>query len=152
MVHARNMTVMLTLFHHSMPAWAAAYGGWTRARSVEHFGQFAAIVAAGLGDLVDFWVPFNEPTVFCGLTYCAGAWPPGFAEPSPVAQGLCMMAPAMLGNYSRAMAFVALAHRAAAREIRRHSAAPIGCDQARHRGRPPGTHLPPTVWPTTLPT
>ena len=120
------MSVMLTLFHHSMPKWAAAYGGWTHPMAVEHFADFATVVVAELGDLVDYWVPFNEPTVFVGLTYCAGAWPPGFPEPSPVVSGVCMMVP-MIGNYSRAMANVALGHRAAARAIRTKYSAPIGC-------------------------
>ncbi len=126
MVRARGMTVMLTLFHHSMPKWGGAYGGWTHPVCVEHFAQFASIVVEHLGDLVDYWVPFNEPTVFVGLTYCAGAWPPGFPEPGPLTSGVCMMAP-MVGNYSRAMASVALAHRAAARAIRTKYTAPIGC-------------------------
>jgi beta-glucosidase/6-phospho-beta-glucosidase/beta-galactosidase len=126
MVRARGMTVMLTLFHHSMPKWGGAYGGWTHPVCVEHFAQFASIVVEHLGDLVDYWVPFNEPTVFVGLTYCAGAWPPGFTEPGPLTSGVCMMAP-MVGNYSRAMASVALAHRAAARAIRTKYTAPIGC-------------------------
>ena len=126
MVKSRGMSVMLTLFHHSMPKWAATYGGWTHPVAVEHFADFATVVVAELGDLVDYWVPFNEPTVFVGLTYCAGAWPPGFPEPSPVVSGICMMAP-MIGNYSRAMANVALGHRAAARAIRTKFSAPIGC-------------------------
>lgn len=29
------------------------------------------------GDLVDYWITFNEPHVFSMLTYCAGAWPGG---------------------------------------------------------------------------
>jgi beta-glucosidase/6-phospho-beta-glucosidase/beta-galactosidase len=29
------------------------------------------------GDLVDYWITFNEPHVFAMLTYCAGAWPGG---------------------------------------------------------------------------
>ncbi len=126
MVKSRGMTVMLTLFHHSMPKWAASYGGWTHPMAVEHFADFTTVVVAELGDLVDYWVPFNEPTVFVGLTYCAGAWPPGFPEPSPVVSGVCMMAP-MVGNYSRAMAHIALGHRAAARAIRTKYSAPIGC-------------------------
>ena len=132
------MSVMLTLFHHSMPKWAGAYGGWTHPVCVEHFAQFAAIVVEHLGDLVDYWVPFNEPTVFVGLTYCAGAWPPGFPEPGPLTSGVCMMAP-VIGNSSRAMASVALAHRAAAKAIRAKYTAPIGCAPRRARARgPPG--------------
>jgi beta-glucosidase/6-phospho-beta-glucosidase/beta-galactosidase len=120
------MKVMLTLFHHSAPKWMAAYGGLVNPVAVAHFAQFADIVVDSLGDLVDYWVPFNEPTVFVGLTYCAGAWPPGFPEPGPLTSGFCMMAPAGLGNYSRAMAHVALAHRAAAKSIRSKFSAPIG--------------------------
>jgi beta-glucosidase/6-phospho-beta-glucosidase/beta-galactosidase len=130
MVRARNMAVMLTLFHHSMPKWGAAYGGWTHPQSVEHFHDFSEAVVGALGDLVDYWVPFNEPTVFVGLTYCAGAWPPGFPEPGPLTSGICMMAP-VIGNYSRAMAHIALGHRAAARAIRAKYTAPIGCAPAR---------------------
>jgi len=121
------MQVMLTLFHHSMPSWAAAYGGWTSPASVAHFAQLAAAVAAALGDLVDYWVPFNEPTVFVGLTYCAGVWPPGFAQPGPLRSAWCMLAPSGLGNYSAAMGHIARAHRAAHAAIRAaRSAAPIG--------------------------
>ena len=120
------MKVMLTLFHHSAPKWMAAYGGLVNPVAVAHFAQFADLVVDALGDLVDYWVPFNEPTVFVGLTYCAGAWPPGFPEPGPLTSGFCMMAPAGLGNYSRAMAHVAMAHRAAAKSIRSKFSAPIG--------------------------
>ena len=145
------MKVMLTLFHHSAPKWMAAYGGLVNPVSVEHFAQFADLVVESLGDLVDYWVPFNEPTVFVGLAYCAGAWPPGFPEPGPLTSGFCMMAPAGLGNYSRAMAHVALAHRAAAKSIRRKYNAPIGCASCCARvgisqaltltcSRPPSTH------------
>jgi galactolipid galactosyltransferase len=125
MVRDRKMQVMLTLFHHSAPKWCAAYGGWVNPVSIQHFAEFTDIVVNTLGDLVDYWVPFNEPTVFVGLTYCAGAWPPGFPEPNPLKSGFCMMAPG-LGNYSRAMSHIALAHRAAAKSIRRLYSAPIG--------------------------
>ena len=30
-----------------------------------------------VSDAVDYWITFNEPHVFCLLTYCAGAWPGG---------------------------------------------------------------------------
>ena len=126
LVRAKGMSVMLTLFHHSYPAWGDVYGGLTHPASVAHFAQFSEAVVASLGDLVDYWVPFNEPTVFVGLTYCAGVWPPGFPDPGPLRSGWCMSAPFGLGNYSAAMANVALAHRAAARAIRSKYSTPIG--------------------------
>lgn len=35
------------------------------------------LVVEHVGDLVDYWITFNEPHVFAMLTYCAGAWPGG---------------------------------------------------------------------------
>lgn len=35
------------------------------------------LVVEHFGDLVDYWITFNEPHVFAMLTYCAGAWPGG---------------------------------------------------------------------------
>lgn len=127
MVKSRNMSVMLTLFHHSMPTWAAAEGGWTSETTVARFAGFVGAVAAALGDKVDYWVPFNEPTVFAGLTYCAGAWPPGFDPKGPLADGICMFA-AGYGNFSVSMTNIAAAHMAAAAAIRAAgSDAPVGC-------------------------
>jgi beta-glucosidase/6-phospho-beta-glucosidase/beta-galactosidase len=40
-VKESNMRVMLTLFHHSLPKWALAYGGWIDARTVSYFEDFA---------------------------------------------------------------------------------------------------------------
>ena len=118
---------MLTLFHHSLPAWSAATGGLTHPRFVADFAAFAHAVVEALGDLVDFWLPFNEPTVFAGLTYCAGVWPPGFPPLPPLRSAACLAAPMGLGAYSAAMGNVAAAHRAAFRAIKRaHPTAPVG--------------------------
>ena len=39
-VKESNMRVMLTLFHHSMPKWAVAYGGWVDPRTKFYFNDF----------------------------------------------------------------------------------------------------------------
>lgn len=31
---------MLTLFHHSLPPWAAEYGGWKLEKTVDYFLEF----------------------------------------------------------------------------------------------------------------
>jgi len=72
-----GMKVMLTLFHHSLPQWAAAYGGWKEAKTIKYFLDFTRLVVDNYGDLIDYWITFNEPHVFAMLTYCAGAWPGG---------------------------------------------------------------------------
>ncbi|KAL7144293.1 hypothetical protein ABFS83_07G002300 [Erythranthe nasuta] len=76
-VHSYGMKVMLTLFHHSLPPWAAEYGGWKIEKTVDYFMEFTRLVVDCVSDLVDYWVTFNEPHIFCMLTYCAGAWPGG---------------------------------------------------------------------------
>ncbi|KAF3776894.1 Beta-glucosidase-like [Nymphaea thermarum] len=76
-VHHYGMKVMLTLFHHSLPPWAGDYGGWKMEKTVDYFMDFTSLVADSMWELVDYWVTFNEPHVFCMLTYCAGAWPGG---------------------------------------------------------------------------
>lgn len=72
-----GMKVMLTLFHHSLPEWAAEYGGWKDLKTIKYFLDFTRLVVDNYGDLVDYWITFNEPHVFAMLTYCAGAWPGG---------------------------------------------------------------------------
>jgi beta-glucosidase/6-phospho-beta-glucosidase/beta-galactosidase len=74
---ARGLNVMLTLFHHSLPLWLEDQGGWKNEKSRKEFVRFAEASAKAFGDLVDDWIPFNEPSVFVGLTYVGGLWPPG---------------------------------------------------------------------------
>ncbi|KAK1318480.1 hypothetical protein QJS10_CPB04g01038 [Acorus calamus] len=76
-VHSYGMKVMLTLFHHSLPPWAGEYGGWKVEKTVDYFMDFTRLVYDNVAELVDYWVTFNEPHVFCMLTYCAGVWPGG---------------------------------------------------------------------------
>lgn len=49
----------------------------TKADSVLMFAMLCRLVVDNYGDLVDYWITFNEPHVFAMLTYCAGAWPGG---------------------------------------------------------------------------
>lgn len=79
MIKAKNMKSMVTLFHHSSPRWFAEQGGWTEPATKELFDQFANSVYAELGDGVDYWITFNEPTIFALLTYVTGTWPLGKA-------------------------------------------------------------------------
>uniref|UniRef100_A0A0D6R109 Beta-glucosidase n=1 Tax=Araucaria cunninghamii TaxID=56994 RepID=A0A0D6R109_ARACU len=71
-VRAHGLRVMLTLFHHSLPKWASAYGGWQEDKTVDYFLEYTRVVVGSFCDLVDYWITFNEPHVF-GLTeYCSG--------------------------------------------------------------------------------
>lgn len=72
----RGMKVMLTLWHFTLPKWAADKGGWEHRSSVRWYLRFVRKAAEELGDLVDFWITVNEPVVYLSQSYLSGAWPP----------------------------------------------------------------------------
>jgi beta-glucosidase/6-phospho-beta-glucosidase/beta-galactosidase len=74
---ARGLEPMVTLFHHSLPEWAIEMGGWSNRLLIEHYLSFVDDVVSELGDVVDEWITFNEPTVFSLLSDIARIWPPG---------------------------------------------------------------------------
>uniref|UniRef100_A0A0C9RLY0 TSA: Wollemia nobilis Ref_Wollemi_Transcript_11775_2447 transcribed RNA sequence n=1 Tax=Wollemia nobilis TaxID=56998 RepID=A0A0C9RLY0_9CONI len=104
-VHAYGMRVMLTLFHHSLPPWAGAYGGWKLEKTVNYFLEFTKLAVEHFAGLVDYWITFNEPHVFAMLTYCAGAWPGGHPD-------LIETATAVMPNgvFNQVMHWMAVAH------------------------------------------
>ncbi|KAJ4968491.1 hypothetical protein NE237_015192 [Protea cynaroides] len=107
-VHSHGMKVMLTLFHHSLPPWAGEYGGWKVEKTVGYFMDFTRLVVETVSDLVDYWVTFNEPHVFCLLTYCAGSWPGGKPDMLEAATSALPT-----GVFNQAMHWMAIAHREA---------------------------------------
>jgi beta-glucosidase/6-phospho-beta-glucosidase/beta-galactosidase len=105
-VREAGMKVMMTLFHHSIPAWTNAIGGWTNESLLEDFSDFSINVAHYLGDMVDFWTTFNEPHVFVSFVHCAGMWPPG--PQKDVIHEVACLAPG--GDFGKAMSLMARAH------------------------------------------
>ncbi|KAJ0570486.1 putative beta-glucosidase [Helianthus annuus] len=100
-----NMKVMLTLFHHSLPPWAGDYGGWKLEKTVNYFMDFTRVVVDNFFELVDYWVTFNEPHVFCMLTYCAGSWPGGHPDMLEAATSALPT-----GVFNQSMHWIAVAH------------------------------------------
>lgn len=124
-VRSYGMKVMLTLFHHSLPPWAGEYGGWKMEKTVDYFMKFTMLVVDSVSDSVDYWVTFNEPHVFCMLTYCAGAWPGGHPDMLEAATSALPT-----GVFNQAMHWIAVAHLKAYDYIHRQSRAlsnpPVG--------------------------
>ncbi len=56
-----NVTPIVTLNHFTVPAWFARSGAWNQDRAPELFERYTRQVVTALGDLVDWWVTFNEP-------------------------------------------------------------------------------------------
>ncbi|KAM0962496.1 hypothetical protein ACFX13_022040 [Malus domestica] len=104
-VRSYGMKVMLTLFHHSLPPWAGEYGGWKMEKTVDYFMDFTKLVVDSVSDMIDYWVTFNEPHVFCMLTYCAGAWPGGHPDMLEAATSALPT-----GVFQQAMHWMAIAH------------------------------------------
>jgi len=72
----RNIKIMLTLNHFTLPNWLAEKGGWTNLRAAKYFKRYAEHIVENLGELVDFWITINEPEIYTDMAYVKGYWPP----------------------------------------------------------------------------
>lgn len=76
----RDMQVMLTLWHFTLPKWVADKGGWENPKTPLLFERFVNKVVPQLGEFVDFWITLNEPQIYTFMAYLggdsAGRWPP----------------------------------------------------------------------------
>lgn len=62
-VKAHGMQVMVTLHHFVWPVWLERdHGGMIGEEFPDLFARYAGKVADALGDLVDWWISFNEPS------------------------------------------------------------------------------------------
>ena len=112
--HARRcgLARMVTLYHFTLPLWAAASGGWLNRALPQRFASFAAYVGERLGPHVELWATINEPSVLAIMAYGGTRWPPGANS---------------LGAALRVEAALLEAHTLAASALRRTSAAiPVG--------------------------
>ena len=73
---AKNLKVVLTLWHFTNPVWFADRGGWENKKAVEYFARYVKLVTRELGDYVDYWVTINEPLVAISNGYLTGKFPP----------------------------------------------------------------------------
>lgn len=68
---------MATLYHWDLPQALEDEGGWLNRDTALRFGEYAAHVAAALGDRVTDWCPVNEPNVMAMMGYATGELAPG---------------------------------------------------------------------------
>lgn len=59
--HRYGIKVFCTMVHYDIPVnLVLRYGGWKSRKTVDFFARYAETLVDNLGDLVDFWLPFNE--------------------------------------------------------------------------------------------
>jgi len=78
---ARDIEPFLTLYHWDLPQPLEDAGGWPRRDTAARFADYAAVVAAALGDRVQHWSTVNEPWCASMLGYCSGVHAPGVVDP-----------------------------------------------------------------------
>lgn len=72
----RNIKIMLTLHHFTVPLWFYMKGGFEKTRNIRYFLRFVKKVAEEYGDMIDFWITINEPGVYIYQGWEIGVWPP----------------------------------------------------------------------------
>ena len=72
---------LVTLYHWDLPQALQERGGWGERNAADWFGEFAAVVAARLGDRVTDWITINEPAVVAFIGHEAGRHAPGLRDP-----------------------------------------------------------------------
>jgi beta-glucosidase len=76
----RGIEPIATLYHWDLPQARQAAGGWAARDTAERFGEYAALMAAELGDVVDGWITHNEPWVVAFLGHAEGIKAPGIRD------------------------------------------------------------------------
>ncbi len=84
-LHARGITPVVTIFHYTLPRWAAERGGWENPEIEDWFERYVTRIAREYKDLVRWWITFNEPVVQVFKGWILGQWPPGRANDFPTA-------------------------------------------------------------------
>ncbi|VDG18501.1 glycoside hydrolase family 1 protein [Lactiplantibacillus mudanjiangensis] len=59
--HDNGMQVFVTILHYSVPVHLVEnYGGWQNRKMIDFYVKLAKTLFENIGDLVDYWLPFNE--------------------------------------------------------------------------------------------
>jgi beta-glucosidase len=74
---AAGLRMWVTLLHTALPQWLSRQGGFLGPEADTHWRNWVRRVADEFGDLVDGWMPVNNPTSFAQKAYLTGTFPPG---------------------------------------------------------------------------
>ena len=76
----RGIEPVATLYHWDLPQALQDGGGWAARDTTERFAEYAAAMAAELGDVVAQWITHNEPWVVAFLGHAEGRKAPGIRD------------------------------------------------------------------------
>jgi beta-glucosidase len=76
----RGIEPVATLYHWDLPQALQDTGGWAARDTTERFADYAAAMAAELGDVVGQWITHNEPWVVAFLGHAEGRKAPGIRD------------------------------------------------------------------------
>jgi beta-glucosidase len=82
---AHDIAPAVTLYHWDLPQALQDSGGWAARDTAQRFAEYAAIVAAALGDRVTRWITVNEPQVVASHGYRTGEHAPGVRDAAAAA-------------------------------------------------------------------
>ncbi|MCG8589372.1 MAG: family 1 glycosylhydrolase, partial [Proteobacteria bacterium] len=74
---AEGIRPLPTLYHWDLPQALEDRGGWTNRDTAGRFADYADVVMRALGDGIDAWMIFNEPSIFTVMGYLVGIHAPG---------------------------------------------------------------------------
>ena len=82
---ARGIAPAVTLYHWDLPQELQDEGGWAVRGTAQRFADYAALLAAELGDRVPRWITLNEPQVVADHGYRTGDHAPGLRDAAAAA-------------------------------------------------------------------
>ncbi|XP_076298364.1 myrosinase 1-like isoform X2 [Lasioglossum baleicum] len=74
---ANGIEPLITIYHWDHPQVLEDAGGWLNSEMVDWFGDYARVVYREFGSKVKRFIPINEPSGFCKLSYSSGLHAPG---------------------------------------------------------------------------
>jgi beta-glucosidase/6-phospho-beta-glucosidase/beta-galactosidase/ABC-type amino acid transport substrate-binding protein len=130
-----GMQPLVTLHHFTWPIHVEERGGMTAQDFPKWYGTYVEQVAAAIGDIVQYWITFNEPNLLV-YGYVKPWWQPSWLVPPGASEGTFVSA-----QLDRAILLIRnlfLAHRIGREVIRRvNRAAKVGVNPF-VLGLPPG--------------
>lgn len=79
-LHDNGIQSAVTIYHWDLPQALQDRGGWANREIVGWFEEYARILYAELGDLVDIWITVNEPIIAAMNGHWIGEHAPGYHD------------------------------------------------------------------------